>query len=655
MSDRELKKAQRFFQKRNYAQAEPLCLTLLEVDPQNVDALQLLAQIMSETSRHMDAIAVLEAGLSLNPYHSMFHSTMGKILNELGRREEANAAYTEALKSDVKNQDALLWLGGYHSERGEWAETVAFLRNFLQNDPDNQEIRQLFCNALQFFVIPLFQENYKSILTQSLQDEGVDARHILATWALYCRADPLHSVLQDLEKYKKYPEFVENIDTKSLEKSLQDPFLVRGIEKLNPYSLENEILYTNLRRYFLQLVTDGKGQDVLPFQSFLWALSMQCWANEYAFYITDEEKEQSAKLKENLESGQGEPNALLSQLYLLSCYQSPLSLSNIDKIVGHPSKKRARELFTFAKKQINDHREEERIKPSIKQCTKISDDISKMVQDMYEENPYPRWDSVSTATQNITTEEEIDILSAGCGTGQQSVSYVCQYPNANFLSVDLSLSSLAYAIRQTKDLKIKNLTFEQGDILELDKLERRYDQIFCTGVLHHMDKPEDGLAALKNILKPDGMMLLAFYSELARAPVVGARNFIKEHGYQSDPDGIREFRHDVMLLNQEEDTPDFARDILGSRDFYRLSECRDLVFHVQEHRYTIPQLLEMLDRQGLEFLEFKIGNKDLLSHFQERFPDENDIRDPMKWHEYEQDHPHIFSSMYVFTVRHRAA
>ena len=43
------------------------------------------------------------------------------------------------------------------------------------------------------------------------------------------------------------------------------------------------------------------------------------------------------------------------------------------------------------KMQIKEPLEELRLKNSIKSIREISDNVSKMVRNQYEENPYPRW------------------------------------------------------------------------------------------------------------------------------------------------------------------------------------------------------------------------------------------------------------------------
>ena len=104
---------------------------------------------------------------------------------------------------------------------------------------------------------------------------------------------------------------------------------------------------------------------------------------------------------------------------------------------------------------------------------------------------------------------------AGCGTGSHLANTI-YYLNANITAVDLSLSSLAYAKRKIEDIGYKNINYLNGDILSLKNLNNKFDIVECIGVLHHMERPLDGLKVLLELLKPDGVLKLGLYSELAR-------------------------------------------------------------------------------------------------------------------------------------------
>src|SRR5205807_6606907 len=115
--------------------------------------------------------------------------------------------------------------------------------------------------------------------------------------------------------------------------------------------------------------------------------------------------------------------------------------------------------------------------------------------------------------------------------------------------------------------------------------------------------------------------------------------------YGSTPEEIRRFRLELM---QRDDA--IARSILGFRDFYSMSECRDLVFHTQEHRVALPEVKNFLAEQNLQFLGFEI-DRATAQQYVTRFPADVAIADLDCWHAFEQDNPRTFAAMYRFWVQ----
>ena len=165
------------------------------------------------------------------------------------------------------------------------------------------------------------------------------------------------------------------------------------------------------------------------------------------------------------------------------------------------------------------------------------------------------------------------------------------------LAVDLSLSSLAYAKRKTDELAIENIEYMQADILDLGQLNKQFDIIETAGVLHHMDKPMVGWKVLTDCLKPGGLMKIGLYSELARHHIVKIRNDLSQLGMGSSKAEILAYRNMIMKSNK-----DYHKQVLRFPDFYSLSELRDLLFHVQEHRFTIPKIKDHLKETRILWL-----------------------------------------------------
>ena len=291
---------------------------------------------------------------------------------------------------------------------------------------------------------------------------------------------------------------------------------------------------------------------------------------------------------------------------------------------------------------------------------------------MYEENPYPRFKfsdfttrelakpifnaiENETTRQNLSFSEELKslttrtkVLIAGCGTGNQVIN-ASRYKNAQITAIDLSSSSLAYAIRKTEEYEMYKLTFKKMNLLDASELGVMFDIVECSGVLHHMEQPTDGLYTLVQQLKPGGYIKLGLYSEIAREIIVEARKTIQTLGIKSTPESIREFRKKVLdgEIIELQDLQKFLA------DFYSLSECRDLCFHVQEHRFTTEKLEKLLNSQGLVFCGFMVPDQ-TKKIYQEQYPEDIDMTSLTNWGNFEEEHPSTFVGMYQFWAQKTA-
>ena len=238
------------------------------------------------------------------------------------------------------------------------------------------------------------------------------------------------------------------------------------------------------------------------------------------------------------------------------------------------------------------------------------------------------------------------MLVAGCGTGAHSIFVAQRFRGARVLAIDLSLSSISYAKRKTQELGITNIKYAQADILKLDEVARTFDIIESRGVLHHLADPFAGWRTLLSRLRPGGFMGLGFYSELARSHVVKAREFIAAGGYTSTLDDIRRFRQDLIAENSS-----FELHWLSEMtDFYSTSDCRDLFFHVQEHRLTLRQIESFLVESGLRFIGFELDPR-VLHRYRARFTDDRHGTNLRNWERFEADNPDTFVGMYQFWVQ----
>jgi SAM-dependent methyltransferase len=193
----------------------------------------------------------------------------------------------------------------------------------------------------------------------------------------------------------------------------------------------------------------------------------------------------------------------------------------------------------------------------------------------------------------------------------------------------------------TEELDVQNIDYMQADILDLGNLDRQFDMIESAGVLHHMDDPMAGWRVLTDCLKSGGLMKIGLYSELARQHIVKIRQEISKSAIGSSDLAMKSFRSSVIKSDE-----DHHKKIVRSPDFYSLSTLRDLLFHVQEHRFSIPQIQDCLFELGLRFCGFDSIN--IVRNFKSTNTGADDPYDLDKWNAYEEANPHSFTGMYQF-------
>ena len=441
-----------------------------------------------------------------------------------------------------------------------------------------------------------------------------------------------------------------------------DPLLPALIESGTIFGLALERFLTSLRAALLELaVLDpnrGQSEGILQFCC---ALARQCFINEYVFDVTPEENEQADKLEDRIKHAfvhslpiQPMEIALFAAYRQLDCLPRSALLKRVwpKCIVG---------LLT---EQIEEPESERKLRNSIPRITRVADGTSIAVKKQYEENPFPRWVNMPFSRPMPLIDEwmpkyfpfskfrkigkgaNLDVLIAGCGTGYHSIMFAQVFSGARILAIDLSMTSLCYAKRKTRELGITNVEYAQADILELGSLEKRFDVIASSGVLHHLAEPEKGWRTLVQLLEPDGCMQIALYSQRAHRNLISAQRFLAERRFSPSIQSIRRARQELATAAA---TDASLASVLTFTDFYCTSEFRDLYLPTQMHRFTIPKIQSFLDENCLEFIGFSVKDE-IRERFLTHFPAEAESNLPL-WDKFEAEYPDSFSAMYEFWVQ----
>ncbi len=242
-------------------------------------------------------------------------------------------------------------------------------------------------------------------------------------------------------------------------------------------------------------------------------------------------------------------------------------------------------------------------------------DISDEVRSFYDRYPYPRpVDSLEQYSRlwedplrrradhhlfwpDRPYSEDHSILIAGCGTSQ-AAKHALRWPKAQVTGIDLSATS----VRCTEELKRKynlnNLQVRQLPIEQAGELGTTFDQIVCTGVLHHLPDPDAGLAALHDVLKPDAAMHLMVYAPYGRTGIYMLQEFCRRIGISATDEGIRDLITALKALPPGHPLGHILRE---APDFQQEAALADALLHPQDRAYSVPQLFDFIDRGQLTF------------------------------------------------------
>jgi hypothetical protein len=141
-------------------------------------------------------------------------------------------------------------------------------------------------------------------------------------------------------------------------------------------------------------------------------------------------------------------------------------------------------------------------------------------------------------------------------------------------------------------------------------------------------------------------MRVGLYSKSGRWAVNAARTLMVERGLAPTVEGIRQGRQAILALDEQ--AP--ARHVVHYLDFFTVSECRDMLFHVQEHQMTLSEIAGFIAENDVEFVGLHVDPPNLL-RFSERFPGANAVSDLGLWQTYEAENPSAFTGMYQFWIR----
>jgi tetratricopeptide (TPR) repeat protein/2-polyprenyl-3-methyl-5-hydroxy-6-metoxy-1,4-benzoquinol methylase len=614
---------------------------------------------------HDDAVKSLRCAVEIKPDYAQAHRTLGVELGKLEDLDAAEASYYCALAIEPESEETLFQLATVLLARGKASEALPLLMPALERAPTwATKVAVTNCLARTGFMVN--DSRNRSVLKTAITEPwGLPFQLFRSALSLIMLDRRIANCvrLADASWPARLPKATV-FGADGLIALGEDSLLHAMLEAAPVNTIEFERFLTCARHALLETASSEQAPDAseiiaLPFYA---ALSQQCFVNEYIFDCGDREKLAAAACRTKL-LALLEAKAVVPPLLLLAvaAYFPLYTLRDASRLLdsNYPAP-----IDAVLRQQIREPFEEQALRAGIKCLTPITVGVSEQVRGQYEQNPYPRWVKLPKHEQALCFNGELrrslpfgpftpmpddgapEALIAGCGTGSHSISTARRFRGIRVLAIDLSLSSISYAKRKTQEQGISNIEYAQADILELSDIARTFDIIESVGVLHHLADPFAGWRTLLSLLRPGGFMYLGFYSELARRHVVKAREIIAARGYSSTSDDIRRFRQDLSVRDLGVEVQSLSQ----FPDFYSTSDCRDLLFHVQEHRLTLSQIESFLADMDLHFIGFEM-DRSVLHRYRVRFSDDRTGTNLRNWASFEADNPDTFTGMYQFWIQ----
>lgn len=623
-----------------------LCLTAIDINSTGLQALNLCARIYLDLGQYSQAEQWINRALAIKPDSLSALYSAGHVAIALNKLENAERFFSSACKISKVATRSASSLAYVYLQRGKYVEAFQLYRELIKTQANDHHIRSKLMESASHMVSDFYSDELEQDLLRYLEFDDVD-----------------HSQLRSLVTSLLHHKLQLSDEGTPLEFSqlAADPLLLKALQSFYFCDPTLERMFITLRQSILldaaqNMNISGSTLDLAQ------ALACQAQLNEYVWPITQQERSVIDGLEDLLlkvitttqwTADDISPALLVLSQYLdvsdnhLAIHLNQICNSNwpeyLATVLTETLSARQRENATAARipywdAELND-----------------KNYVSVAVQQQYEENPYPRWKDIGFNTpssyrsalhRNFSrfdasswpSNRKLNVLVAGCGTGRQAIRLAKYFDDLNILAIDLSRKALAYAQNKATELNCSNIQFLQADILEINNFPFQFDVIECSGVLHHMEYPEQGLKSLLQLLKPNGMLKLALYSRTARQQVIAFRSLIEKLESKPDPRILRQ----ALLLKQ---LPGEWNDILSSPDFYSMSNCRDLLFHEQEHQFDLNEIEKLLSDHHLQYVGMVAENKakEAMQSAYGRFSD-----DLSTWKSLEESKADIFDGMYQF-------
>ncbi|MEA2003319.1 MAG: class I SAM-dependent methyltransferase [Actinomycetota bacterium] len=244
-----------------------------------------------------------------------------------------------------------------------------------------------------------------------------------------------------------------------------------------------------------------------------------------------------------------------------------------------------------------------------------STSVGDPIVSFYERHPYPppvddlddyrvRWSdpTVRRAEHHLlfpghSFQEDLQVLVAGCGTFQ-AARHAMRWPGGRVVGIDVSDTSIRHTQALKQRYELANLELHQMPIERVGELDRQFDLIVCTGVLHHLVDPDAGLRALRSVLRSGGAMLIMVYAPYGRTGVTMMQEYARRLEIGTSQEEIGDLARSLVEIPRDHPLDSLLR---NSPDFRKSDALADALLNPRDRTYSVPEFFDYIERSGFVF------------------------------------------------------
>ncbi len=206
----------------------------------------------------------------------------------------------------------------------------------------------------------------------------------------------------------------------------------------------------------------------------------------------------------------------------------------------------------------------------------------------------------------VETTDKV-ILDAGCGSGYKSLVLAEANPGAKIVGIDLSEESIDLAQKRLQYYGFDNAEFYALSIYDLPQLKLKFDYINCDEVLYLLPDVKKGLAVMKSVLKPQGIIRANLHSSIQRAFFFRGQKVFEMMGLMDSNPEDMEVEITVETMEALKDqvsikARSWRSETYGTKTLEAKQKILVNYLLLGDKGFTVSQTMEALDETDLDFI-----------------------------------------------------